>query len=168
MRKSRRVSLTQELASPIERLRAVGYDLVVLTLTGSIFMTGYSWISGRDPIDDSGALSWCILGLLLLSALCDVPSTALVGQTVGKHIVGIRVVAINGSRPGWVRSLLRWACSIPFGVLPEGSLVAGAVVGISVLADPLSRGLHDRVAGTIVVRVTRTTPAARLRPRKRR
>jgi uncharacterized RDD family membrane protein YckC len=97
----------EPVASSIERLRASGYDFVFLTLIGAVLMTAFAWISGRDPLDDGGALALCVAGLVLVSALYEVPSTAITGQTIGKHMVGIRVIALDGSRPGWGRAVRR-------------------------------------------------------------
>jgi uncharacterized RDD family membrane protein YckC len=67
--------------------------------------------------------------------------TAISGLTVGKRLFGIRVIRTDGSRPGFgwafVRTLLL------FFLLPP------------LLYDRDRRGLHDRAADTIVVRMPR-------------
>jgi uncharacterized RDD family membrane protein YckC len=65
--------------------------------------------------------------------------TAISGITVGKRLLGIRVIAPDGSRPGFRWALLRTVlllCVVP-----------------PLLADRDLRGLHDRAANTIVVRM---------------
>lgn len=65
--------------------------------------------------------------------------TAVSGLTVGKRLLGIKVIAANGDRPGLGWSLLRTLlllCVIP-----------------PLLCDRDLRGLHDRAANTIVVRL---------------
>jgi uncharacterized RDD family membrane protein YckC len=64
--------------------------------------------------------------------------TASSGLTVGKRLVGIRVIRTNGTRPGFRWAALRTLlllCVIP-----------------ACLSDRDLRGLHDRAADTIVVR----------------
>jgi uncharacterized RDD family membrane protein YckC len=65
--------------------------------------------------------------------------TALGGMTVGKRLCGIRVVTTGGGRPGFGWALLRTLlllCVVP-----------------PLLSDRDLRGLHDRAADTIVVRI---------------
>ena len=82
--------------------------------------------------------------------------TALWGQTLGQIAIGTRVVPEeDGSLPGWRRAALRWALPGVAGRLPFVGLWVGLAVMASLVVDPSRRGLHDRVAGTIVVRVAR-------------
>jgi len=72
------------------------------------------------------------------------------GQTLGKRVLGIRVVAANGAPVGWMaafaRNLLRVVDMLPVGY------AAGIVTS---LTDPWGRRLGDLVAGTLVVHVPR-------------
>ena len=65
--------------------------------------------------------------------------TAVSGLTVGKRVMGIRTIRTNGERPGFGWALLRTV--LLFCVVPP------------CLADRDLRGLHDRAADTIVVRM---------------
>jgi uncharacterized RDD family membrane protein YckC len=73
---------------------------------------------------------------------------ALGGQTIGKMLVHVRVVAMDGEPPLLGAAFLRWVAGfvslVPFGL---GYLMAG------LRAD--KRALHDLVAGTRVERVPR-------------
>jgi uncharacterized RDD family membrane protein YckC len=65
--------------------------------------------------------------------------TAVSGLTVGKRLLGLRVVRTDGSRPGFKWAALRTLlllCVVP-----------------ACLTDRDHRGLHDRAADTIVVRM---------------
>jgi uncharacterized RDD family membrane protein YckC len=64
--------------------------------------------------------------------------TALTGSTVGKRLVGLRVMRTNGDPVGFGWALLRTAILLT--VVPP------------LLTDRDLRGLHDRAADTIVVR----------------
>ena len=95
-----------------------------------------------------------ILGLFLFGAIYTIVPTALWGQTLGKIAVGSRVVAEDdGSLPGWRRAALRWALPGVVGRLPLVGLWVGLAIMASLVWDPRRRGLHDRLAGTVVVRV---------------
>lgn len=68
------------------------------------------------------------------------------GRTPGKRIVGVRVVdAASGGLPGLGQSLARTLGYLPsYAVGMIGFLMAGV--------DSRKRALHDRLAGTVVVR----------------
>jgi uncharacterized RDD family membrane protein YckC len=65
--------------------------------------------------------------------------TALTGFTVGKRLLGIRVIRTNGALVGFRWALVRTAILLT--VVPP------------LLTDRDLRGLHDRAADTIVVRM---------------
>jgi uncharacterized RDD family membrane protein YckC len=76
---------------------------------------------------------------LLLFAFEVYLLTAVSGFTVGKRLLGMRTIRTDGSRPGFGWAALRTIlllCVIP-----------------PCLSDRDSRGLHDRAADTIVVRI---------------
>jgi uncharacterized RDD family membrane protein YckC len=97
-----------------------------------------------------------VLGLFLFGAIYTIVPTAIWGQTLGKIAVGTRVVAEeDGSLPGWRRAAVRWALPGIIGRLPYVGLWVSLAVMASLIWDPRRRGLHDRLAGTIVIRVPR-------------
>jgi uncharacterized RDD family membrane protein YckC len=86
---------------------------------------------------------WALLALGLgYYIVCE----ALVGMTVGKRLVGIRVVAEDGEHaglgPAVIRNLLRLVDGLFF-------YLVGAVFA---LTSPRGQRLGDRAAGTLVVR----------------
>jgi len=71
-------------------------------------------------------------------------SWSVAGQTLGKLLLGLRIVTPSGGRIGWVRALRRivgWFIAlIPFGL------------GFAwIVVSPTRRGWHDYIAGTCVV-----------------
>jgi len=76
---------------------------------------------------------------LLLFAVEVYLLTAVSGLTVGKRLLGIRAVRTDGSRPGFGWAALRTLLLL--------------VVIPACLSDRDLRGLHDRAADTIVVRI---------------
>jgi uncharacterized RDD family membrane protein YckC len=75
------------------------------------------------------------------------------GQTPGKWVMGIRVVALGGGPVGIVRCLLRL-----FGYLVSALPL---YLGFVWILGPLRRGWHDHLAGTQVVYVAQQPAAER-------
>ncbi|MFD9753173.1 RDD family protein [[Kitasatospora] papulosa] len=85
--------------------------------------------------DQQAAGNWA-LGVFLVMSLLTVGT---VGSTPGKRILGLRVIAEDGGRLGAVRVALRSVLLL---------LVIPAIVW-----DRDSRGLHDRLARAVQVRI---------------
>jgi len=84
----------------------------------------------------------CIINLVLLSKN---------GQTLGKKIVGTKVVMADGSpAPLWRIVLLRWLPLTAVTVIPKVGAVVALVDACVIFASERRCG-HDYVAGTIVV-----------------
>ncbi len=82
------------------------------------------------------------------------------GQTIGKKLLGLRVIQESGVRVGFYQSVLR-NLARPIDRLPAFYLVGG----IAMLASKSQQRLGDMLAGTIVVRERRLKiPAALERP----
>ena len=86
----------------------------------------------------------------------EVPATANSGQTVGKRVMGIKVMALDDPAPlGFGRAIRRWnplglaTLLWPCGV---GFLLQLLDSASPVIDWPLHRAFHDRSAGTVVVR----------------
>jgi uncharacterized RDD family membrane protein YckC len=107
-----------------------------------------------------------IVIVLLAAALWfayEVPAVANTGQTIGKRLLGIRVVRLDTpQRLGFGRSFRRWntmglptllwCCGIGF--------LLQFVDALFVAVDrPLHQALHDKSALTVVVHVGRSAPA---------
>jgi uncharacterized RDD family membrane protein YckC len=102
------------------------------------------------PVGVRGAVS---AATMLFMALYTILLHALEGQTIGKLLVGVRVVGLDGEPPPVGASVLRFfayaVSMLPFGL---GFVVA------ALRAD--KRALHDLLAGTRVERRGRPAPAA--------
>ena len=85
--------------------------------------------------------------------LYEVPLVALRGQTPGKALNNLKVVAIkDGQPPGWGRSCTRWAVLCLPLLIPFGAVLT-LLIAVSPLFDPDRRGWHDKAAGTTVVNI---------------
>jgi uncharacterized RDD family membrane protein YckC len=135
------------LSSPGElyaRLEARLLDVLVLLaidgVLGQVIGYGFNWLFIAAAI------------VLAYFTLCD----ALAGATVGKLVLGLRVIGPDGGNPSLQQSLAREAFTIvgavPF-VGPVLAVVAWIWIGVSIRQSPLRQGKHDLIAGgTRVVR----------------
>lgn len=125
---------------------ATVYVLLILWLASTVEETGEP---GPGPV--VGLLVF--VGIASIGAVAyEVSLIAVRGATLGKQIVGIRVLREqDGQPPGWGSSVLRWV--IPY----AGAAVCGIgqlVVYLSPFFDDSGRrqGWHDKIAKTLVVR----------------
>ncbi|MGH8983890.1 MAG: RDD family protein [Acidimicrobiia bacterium] len=94
--------------------------------------------------------------ILVLALLYLVPSSVRTGRTLGKHLLGVRVVNVDGSRLGVRSALLHYGAPVLLALLllPLLGQLVVFIVLIGVLTwprNPNRQGLHDRLAGTLVV-----------------
>lgn len=93
----------------------------------------------REILDDLGiGFSWLAFYFTAFLKLWR-------GLTPGKRLLGLRVVKVRGGEIGW------WDAFGRFGGY-AASLFTGLVGFAQVFWDPNRQGLHDRIAGTVVIR----------------
>ncbi|GIH98272.1 RDD family protein [Planobispora takensis] len=145
--------------------------LVARLIDGALFVALY-WIlsfafypvfapAGEVRPADPRLLPGLFAGLVAFGAytLYDYALHAGSGRTLGKKAMGIRLVPYGGGVP-WLVGLAKRSVVFPGVLLVEGipvlnvaMAVFGFVVGLSILLDkPLQRGLHDKAAGSVVVK----------------
>jgi len=116
----------------------------------------FSEIMRVTPNADASSLQ--IVILIIACALWfayEVPAVANTGQTLGKRVVGLRVVRVDGQpKLGFGRSLRRWnilGLPILFWTCCIG-IIWQFVDNFWLLVDrPLQQALHDKAAQTVVV-----------------
>lgn len=92
-----------------------------------------------------------LVGLVLVIAYHTV-AVARYGRTVGKHVMGLRVVSLPvGAGVLWTYAALRALIPAAVVLLPVVGNVAGLGVYLWAVFDPRRQGLHDKLAGTMVV-----------------
>lgn len=135
-------------AGPLERLQAALVDLGLLVGLAALVV----YFSGRVAQVPLAGLrpAWPFLAAyVVFLALCYAAwFTGTTGQTVGKILLGLRVVDTGGRAPGYGLALLR----VALGTL--ATLIAGLGL-VTVFFDPARRGLHDRLLRTRVIAVRR-------------
>lgn len=144
------------LASPQRRLAAVVVD--GLLMTGPLLAVSLlARVVGSSALMLYGLLTAWVLALVL--GCVNLVLLARHGQSIGKRLLGLRILLSDGTRASLARLFfLRILVSgllgaIPF-VGPLFSLIDGALV-----FSEARKTVHDRIADTIVVDVRDTRPA---------
>jgi uncharacterized RDD family membrane protein YckC len=128
------------------RFLATVVDLVILAVIDAIVVYFTMQICGLDLTDVSVLPKGPMIAFLLVQNGGYLVAFTAGGQTLGKMMAGIRVVPVRASAPldlgrALVRTLVWVALAVPAGL---GFLTA--------FMSPDRRALHDRCAGTRVVR----------------
>jgi uncharacterized RDD family membrane protein YckC len=112
-----------------------------------------------QPTGRMETLLWTMLILAtLLWLLYEAPATAAGGQTLGKRIMHIKVVAVESTAPlGFGRAFRRWArlgLWTPFWGCAGLGFLLQLIDSVSPLFDQkLRQALHDKTARTVVIEV---------------
>jgi len=135
-----------EEAPAARRAAAAGIDVCLLTLVNLAVVHFTLAVCGLTFADaDALPLAPLVAFLLTLNAGYVVLFTGLLGQTLGKMAAGIEVVRERRERMDLQHAAVRAAAMVA-ALLPAGIGWFAGLVGHR-------RGLHDRLAGTHVVRV---------------
>lgn len=157
------LALDFELAPIYKRIAAYVTDILVLVF--------YSWGMRKFLYDVLGiqGSSWYGIDILTVSVpmllyalVCEI---TLNGQSIGKKLIGIRVMSKEGGEPAVSQYLLRWATRffewpLVFGFVFPGFLVVyqlffvgvfGLFVVIIIAVTKSNQRLGDLAAGTVIV-----------------
>jgi uncharacterized RDD family membrane protein YckC len=121
-----------------------------------------------EPLTASSRLSYLEIVIIVLAAALwfayEVPAIAGSGQTLGKRLMRIKVMRLESTEPiGFGRAIRRWNLLGLWTFLwycAVGFLIQIAVSLSPVFDWPLRRGIHDRSAATVVVRIPRAEDPA--------
>ena len=97
---------------------------------------------------------------LLASPIYFITLFTTTGQTIGKYVMGVRVVRLDGRPMTFMTGAVRWL----------GYFVSAIPLGLGffwVIVDNRQQGFHDRLAGTSVIYSWRATGSERLLERVR-
>ncbi|MFN0146857.1 MAG: RDD family protein [Dehalococcoidia bacterium] len=171
-----------EFASFESRVAAAALDALVvfiiaalLVTAGSIVVLVSSDFEKSDPSNTSLSTFWgCVIAIAPAVLLYFLASYAWKGQTVGKAVMQLMVIRSDGHPLGILGALGRVVAQMAYPLIASAGILAavivrdstpqaaGAVGGAFLLIfiglasaafDSRRRGLHDRIAGTIVVRI---------------
>lgn len=131
------------------RLFAGLIDLACLSLFQVSALLLYIWAVGDIKTPDLGSWFGAYSGFICLGlgifAVYHVAQWTIWGQTLGKSLMGIKVVDHSGKKPTFGRALLRLTGYFP-------SLLLGGIGGfLLIVFDPKRQGLHDKIAETYVI-----------------
>ena len=132
------------------RLLAFLIDAVILTVAGlgvdagvggAVALQGTDfWTFFKDSI-----FTWAMLIRMVMSVLYYTILIGAAGATVGKLVLGIRVVRKDGSKVGYARAFCRW---LAYGI----SLLTLGLGFVWIAFNKDRRGVHDYLVGTKVIR----------------
>ena len=140
------ILLAFEPASIVERMGAFAIDFVLIMGYGYlasviIDLSGYSF--STNPWEFSAISSVLMLPAAFYSLVAE---SLMQGQTVGKRILKIRVLKIDGYQASFADFFIRWTFA-----LVEVALSMGSIALISIISSKYSQRLGDFAAGTAVI-----------------
>ncbi|HEX6349196.1 MAG TPA: RDD family protein [Candidatus Dormibacteraeota bacterium] len=152
-----RVRFDYQLAGPGSRFLAQLIDFplqVIALLLAFLVGLGVGSLTGNGLVSEVLALAF---GFLTIWGYYPVIETLWGGQTLGKHVFGLRVVGDRGEPIGWVQALVRNLVRL-VDFMP-GLYGIGLVV---LFLNGRGKRLGDLAAGTVVVREKGGVSLARL------
>ena len=140
------ILLAFEPASIAERMGAFAIDFVLIMGYGYlasviIDLSGYSFFT--NPWEFLAISSVLMLPAAFYSLVAE---SLMQGQTVGKRILKIRVLKIDGYQASFADFFIRWTFA-----LVEVALSMGSIALISIISSKYSQRLGDFAAGTAVI-----------------
>lgn len=140
------VALNYELAGLGSRALAMLLDVVLLGIGWLVLFALTLWL-GEPGLLSVGAVLFYLYGLFAVVGYPALGEWLFSGRTIGKKVMGLRVVDTSGRAAGagqvWLRNVVRLA-----DLLPPPYLTGLAFVAL----HPRHQRLGDLVAGTLVVR----------------
>jgi uncharacterized RDD family membrane protein YckC len=135
-------------ATPFARLAAAAIDLVILAAVDAVVIYFTLRICGVSMAEIGVVPKGPLVAFMLVQNLGYLVAFTAGGQTLGKMAVGIRVVQADSEQPldlshAALRTLVWIALAVP-----------GGLGFLTTIPGSEHRGLHDRFAGTRVVRAS--------------
>jgi uncharacterized RDD family membrane protein YckC len=146
------------------RRRAIGAILDQLIVLLPVAIGAVVW--GFRPGDHVGDSALFVLNVssALTALVYETLLVGFFGRTIGKIATGTRVVRrLDGGRVTWFAAGQRAIVPVAASAVPSVGIVLGGLVYAMALLGPLRQGLHDRAAGTLVIRQPRTSGRRPLR-----
>jgi uncharacterized RDD family membrane protein YckC len=116
-------------------------NVAIIVAIGIVYANAFSTYS--DTVAAGIVLWYVCIGVVALAYWIVLPPA--LGATLGKLVLGYRIVNEQGRRIGFGRSIARY-----FGSLLSGIVICLGYIWIA--ADDHKQGWHDKIAGTYVVR----------------
>lgn len=133
-----------------ERLIAYLIDWVVkiayIILIYQILFNAFTFDQYLETLDDWSAIAVLLFFYLPVIFYSLIFETLLDGQTIGKKVMKIQVVKIDGYQASFADFVMRW-----FMRLIDLNIASGIVALISISTSPKNQRLGDMAAGTAVI-----------------
>ncbi len=151
------VQLNYKPASILDRCIAYFLDLIVIGAYWIFLISIGSMAEGSDsPVDSSSGDEYMWLTLLIIFLPIMLYHLVIEilwnGYSVGKWLIGIRVVKLDGTQPELSNYLLRWLIR-----LFEVTATSGGVALVAVLINGKGQRLGDIAAKTCVIKLGKRT-----------
>lgn len=145
------VILELQLAKLPSRALAFGIDLVVMVVALVVLIAVVGGALGSGIDEALGAAVGLVIVLLVFVGYPVTVETLSRGRSIGKMVLGLRVVREDGGPIRFRQALTRGLAGfiVDFGIF---SLFTGAIALITSLASPRGRRVGDMLAGTVVLR----------------
>lgn len=146
------VVIQYEIASILHRILAFLLDFLIYV--GYFFFIWFVMLAflfgSINVLDDKSSVASLIFVLLMLPLYfySFIMETFFAGQTVGKMVLGLRVINVNGSTPSIGDLFLRWCFRLVDIVFSFGSLAI-----LSMLVNEKKQRLGGIVSNTLVIRL---------------
>jgi uncharacterized RDD family membrane protein YckC len=151
-----------QLASRIARLAAVTLDgLLGFSGFAPAYVQNFAQIAraaGNNPLSVWVSLAktggWFYLGasVALIVLIIDLILLARNGQTIGKKLLGIKVVRVDGTPVTLFRVFfLRYVCNTFLSLIPLLGSIYGLADSLMIFGEK-RRTIHDYIADTIVIK----------------
>jgi uncharacterized RDD family membrane protein YckC len=133
-----------------DRIIAYMLDLLIKGAYGIVIYGIFFYAMGLNKLFDTMD-QWSVMATIAVFALpiilySIVSESMLEGQTIGKKLMKIKVVKIDGYQASFAEYLMRW-----FFRIIDISLFSGVIALITVITSKKSQRLGDMVAGTSVI-----------------
>ncbi|MBE7177222.1 MAG: RDD family protein [Mucilaginibacter polytrichastri] len=154
IRTTQNVDIEYEVAGLGERILARLIDFGIFMAAFFVLMIISEFLKGSigNLLGDVTAI---ILGLVTFVFYDLITELTMNGQSIGKRVMKIRVISLDGSRPKFGQFLLRWVMRIV-----DFSLTSWLAATISVAVSEKKQRLGDMVAGTTLIKTQPRAQAA--------
>lgn len=148
------VKINYNPAGIFERILAYLVDFLVLGIYWTVLVMIGTYGGSGEPIETSSGNDWILYVIVLLPVMLYHLAMEILwnGYTVGKWLIGIRVVKLDGTRPSVSNYLIRWLIR-----LFEITMTSGVVAFFTLLLNGKGQRLGDIAAKTCVIKVGKRT-----------
>lgn len=147
---SQNVNINFTAASVGERMLAYLIDLVIkiayVIVMFQILFNAFELEQVLNDMDDWSAIALVLMFYLPVIFYSLVLESLLDGQTIGKRVMKIKVVKIDGYQASFPDFVMRW-----FMRLVDINIMSGIVALIAIATSPKNQRLGDMAAGTAVI-----------------